>query len=484
MRAMKWVMATALMCSPLAFTSCSDVKDNPGEQQEETINPERVAFEKQLSVQLQQLAQDVKVESAMESTNAISEFVDNIDLDALKEKIDLFLSKTVAGASVVSMQSLNAQDKQAVATCLKERFKMTDEEIAKLSIFNSIDAQKALNTLRVTFKDGKCDLVNDDKTEGFCIEVVKPDGKTSKMVIKFGPAGDGVSIFATRILKIVPLAVQLPESFDISLTTAKGNVMNGTIALSSKAASRYLSFNKNQWKANVVLNATVNGNKQSIALDASYEEDGHFAVNTSIAASDKQILAMGAKGVKEAYSEEYLDGEELKALKDMGPIFSTCYGILRGLKGKTVKEFHITFGDELVFKGSCSDVAKTLLAMGNLYKLWNTETNPSFNSVDTYTQQLNQYLPFTVTQKSTNITDQAKMVTIMKGIKQQKYQPAVALTFQGEKEPQVMLNNLSATDRENYNKMMGNLNTLIQGCDKLLGSIVEKVQKLGSTIKL
>ena len=42
----------------------------------------------------------------------------------------------------------------------------------------------------------------------------------------------------------------------------------------------------------------------------------------------------------------------------------------------------------------------------------------------------------------------------------------------------------SATDRENYNKMMGNLNTLIQGCDKLLGSIVEKARQLGSTIKL
>jgi hypothetical protein len=274
----------------------------------------------------------------------------------------------------------------------------------------------------------------------------------------------------------------LPESFDISLTTAKGNVMNGTIALSSKAASRYLSFNKSQWKANVVLNATVNGNKQSIALDASYEEDGHFAVSTSITASDKQILAMDAKGVKEAYSEEYLDGEELKALQDMGPIFSTCYGILRGLKGKTVKEFNITFGGELVFKGNCSDVAKSLLALGNLYKLWNT--NPTFNTVDTYTQQLNQYLPFTVTQNSTNITAQGKFVTTMKGITHEEYQPAVALTFKGETEPQVMLNNMSATDRENYNKMMGNLNNLIQGCDKLLGSIVEKARQLGSTIKL
>jgi len=151
-------------------------------------------------------------------------------------------------------------------------------------------------------------------------------------------------------------------------------------------------------------------------------------------------------------------------------------------EGKTVKEFNITFGGELVFKGNCSDVPKSLLALGNLYKLWNT--NPTFNTVDTYTQQLNQYLPFTVTQNSTNITAQSKFVTTMKGITHEEYQPAVALTFKGETEPQVMQNNMSATDRENYNKMMGNLNTLIQGCDKLLGSIVEKARQLGSTIKL
>ena len=242
MKVMKWVMATALICSPLAFTSCSDMKDNRKEQQE-TVNPERVAFEKQLSAQLELLAQNVKMESAMESTNALSEFIASIDMAALKEKIDLFLAKTVAGATVVSMESLNAQDKQAVATCLKERFKMTDDEIANLSNISCIDANKALSTLRVTFKDGICELVN-DQTEGFCIEVVKPDGTTSKMVMKFGAAENGVNIFVTRIMSIVPLAIQLPESFDISLTTAKGNVMNGTIALSSKAASRYLSFNK------------------------------------------------------------------------------------------------------------------------------------------------------------------------------------------------------------------------------------------------
>lgn len=176
----------------------------------------------------------------MESTNAISDFVASIDLDALKQKIDYILAKSVAGATTVKMESLNAQDKQAVATCLKERFKMTDAEIADLSVFSVIDANKALSTLTLTFKDGKCEAVYNEKTEGFCIEVVKPDGKTTKMVMKFGPAGDGVNLLATRLLKVTPLAVQLPESFDISLTTAKGNVMNGTIALSSKAASRYL----------------------------------------------------------------------------------------------------------------------------------------------------------------------------------------------------------------------------------------------------
>lgn len=483
MKVTKWMVAAALVCSPLVFTSCTESQDNPVEQPEETVSAERTAFEKQLSAQLQQLAQEVKFESAMESTQAIGEFVAGIDQAALKEQINLFLAKTIAGASFVKIESLAAQDKQAVALCLKERFKMTDAEIAQLPGVMTIDANKALNTLHVTFKDGKCELKN-DQSEGFCIENVKPDGKTSKMVMKFGGASDGVNIFATRIEQIsnTPLAIQLPKSFDIALTTAKGKVMNGTVALSTKGASRYLSLNKNQWDAQIELTATVNGKNESIALDASYEEDGHFDVNGSINIGNKQVLGMGIKGVKEPYSEEYLGGEEMQEMKGMGPIFTACYTILKTLKGKTVDELYVTFGGELEFKGSCKDVAKTVLALGNLYKLRNT--NPSLAAVDAYTQELNKYVPFTVIQHSTDITAQGTLVTIKKGINHEEYQPAVALTFKGESKPQVMLDNMSEADRENYNKLIGNFNTLIQGCDKLLGSIVEKVREIRSTIKL
>ena len=476
----KWVMAAALICSPLVFTSCDEMLDNAIEQ--DTKSTERVAFETQLSQNLKEMQQRVVFESALESTQSLTEFMGGLDAGAFKSEIDKFLASTMATKSLksVSMTSteLSDQDKKAIKTCLKERFNMTDDEIAALTSFWKMDAYKALNKQHFTFKDGKCTITKDETAEGFCIEIVKTGEKSSKLVLNFGDTeANGVCLFAGRLLGTIPLAVQLPEKIGLSLTTAKGDVMKGTLMLSTQAASHYISINDHQWDASAVLEAVAGGRHEAIAFNASYQENGKFDVSASVGVEDKQVLAVSAKGVKEPYSQEYLDGDDLKQLENMGPIFSTCYGILRTLKGKTVEEMSITFGAELEFKAQCTDVAKSLLAMSNLYSQWGK--NPTFNTVDAYTQELNKYMPFTVIQHSTGLTAQGTFVTIMKGIQHEEYQPAVALTFKGETEPQVMLNNMSEEDRANYNKMMGNLNGLIQSCDKLLGKIVEKGKEFG-----
>ena len=48
------------------------------------------------------------------------------------------------GGKMVEMNTLSAQDKQAVEKCLKELFDMTDEELAKMTNFLEIDAYKSL----------------------------------------------------------------------------------------------------------------------------------------------------------------------------------------------------------------------------------------------------------------------------------------------------------------------------------------------------
>lgn len=178
----KWVMAAALICSPLVFTSCDEMLDNAIEQ--DTKDTERVAFETQLSQNLKEMQQRVVFESALESTQSLTEFMGGLDAGAFKSEIDKFLASTMATQSLksVSMTSteLSDQDKKAIKTCLKERFNMTDDEIAALTSFWKMDAYKALNKQHFTFKDGKCTITKDETAEGFCIEIVKTGEKGSK----------------------------------------------------------------------------------------------------------------------------------------------------------------------------------------------------------------------------------------------------------------------------------------------------------------
>ena len=71
------------------------------------------------------------------STQALSDFLTALDENALKEQIGTFLVKVLSGGKNVEMSSLSAEDKQAVEKCLKDRFGLTDEELAALPNFHS-----------------------------------------------------------------------------------------------------------------------------------------------------------------------------------------------------------------------------------------------------------------------------------------------------------------------------------------------------------
>ena len=71
------------------------------------------------------------------------------------------------------------------------------------------------------------------------------------------------------------------------------------------------------------------------------------------------------------------------------------------------------------------------LALGHIRKLYGTQ--PGFEAVDAYTQELNKYVHFTVSQISSGIEAQGTLLTIRKG-SHNEYQPGLALQFKGEYE--------------------------------------------------
>ena len=476
-----WIMAAILCCSSVVFTSCSTESNPVVEPTKDEKNADRAVFEKVLSDRLARAAQDIRFESAMVSTQSLSDFLTALDATALKNRITDFLLRAVQGGKYIEMTELSAQDKQAVEKCLKDRFKLTDDELASVSSFVQMNAYKTLNKLHLIFENGNCNI-SDEETDGFTVEIVKSATERSVFQIQFSEdAEDGPIFFPTRISGVVPVALQLPKSFNISLTTAKGNVMSGVIELASQAATSYVSIKSDAWSVGTRLSGTSNGRDETITAKLTHGTDGKYEAESTIYINDKQMIAFAARGLKPEYTDEYIDSDELKQLRQIGPFFSAGYEVLKALKGKTVDELSITLEDELVISGSIDDVAKSLLALGHIRQLHGTQ--PEFEAVDAYTQELNKYVHFTIYQKSTDITAQGSLLTIQKGSKNE-YQPALALTFKGETKTQSMFENMSEEDLTNYNKIIGNVNMLLKECTTLVENFSGKVKDIASAFKL
>ena len=163
-----WMMAAVLSCSPIVFTSCSS-NDNIVTPPKEEKNADRAVFEKILSERLTQTAADTRFEAAMESTKALTDFLNALDEKALKDQISTFLTKVVQGGKTVQMSSLSAQDKAAVEKCMKDRFNMTADELESTTFFIQLNAYKTLNKLHLTFENGVC--TSSEDAEGFTVEV-------------------------------------------------------------------------------------------------------------------------------------------------------------------------------------------------------------------------------------------------------------------------------------------------------------------------
>ena len=449
-----WMMAAILSCSTVVFTSCVST-DNPVDKpSQDEKNADRAAIEKVLSERLARTAQDARFESALKYTKSLSDFLSTLDENAIKVDLGTFVATVVSKGKPVEMSSLSAQDKQAVEKCLKDQFNMSNYDLSNLESFVQIDAHETLNKFHLTIENNKCTYTED--AEKFTVEIVKSATDRVKVQAEFGDGNDDICVFLTRVGDAVPLALQLPKSINVSLTTLKGHVMNTVINLSSTTTSSYVSIPSDDWKVGAKLTATVNGRYNTIAAQLSNGNDSK-------------------------YTYDYINSGELTQLCEMGTFFKAAYKGMKFVKSKTIQEFSITLDDDFVISGSVDDIAKSMLALGHLRQLHGT--NPGFYAVDTYTQELNKYVHFTFHQKSTDITAHGSLLTILKG-SENEFQPGVALVFKGETMPQSMYENLTEEDLANYHKIVQNLSELVNEGNTIIETFSSKIKTIASAFKI
>ena len=448
-----WMITAILTCSPVVFTSCVS-EDNPVEDtSQEKKNADRAVIENVLSERLARTAQDTRFELAKESIKTMSDFLSTLDEEAVKIHLGTVVATVISRGNIVEMSSLSAQDKEAVEKCLKDQFNMSTYELSTLDNFIQIDAYETLNKFHVILENNQCTYTED--AEAFTVEIVMSDTERMKFQAKFGDSDDDICVFLTRVSDIVPLAIQLPKSFDVSMTAPGGHVVNGVINLSSTASSSYASMKSDIWKVGTILKDKYNGRDEMITAQLSYGKD--------------------------KYTDEYIDSDELKQLSEMGYFFAGSYNLLKVNQCKNVEDLTVTIDDDIEISFSIDDTAKCLLALNHLRELHGTK--PSFFAVDTYTQELNKYVHFTVHQKSTDITAQGSLLTILKGSKNE-FQPGVALSFKGEKSAQSMYENFSEEDLANYNKIVHDFSELVNGCTTMVEDFSSKIKTIADAFKI
>ena len=464
-----WVIAATLICGASVLISCTDKSDNPVEPEKPIVNADRQAFEKEFSIALQKSAEQIRFDAIKQALVSIGTFFETIDEDALGEQVKNMLPNILASTTPVIAGDLNEEDFKAVCAALNDRFDMSEEDVREINGLLMVDAYNTIGTKKVTFKDGKA---TQSENDGFCIENIDKDGKSSSITLKFRDERDGVRFFVARLANIAPICIQFPQQIDITVSTANGVELSGTVFLSTSASSRYISFKNSQWAAACSLTADYEGRNETLEALINHDQDRSFDIGVNFGIDGVEKAALTILGMNKPYSHEYIHSDELKSLRDCGPFFSAAYDVLKAINGSTVDEIEFTLGRRLVCTAKVDDVAACLLALGNIRKLHGTQ--PGFEAVDKYTQILNDNFHYTVGIKDTNIKAQGSLATVMKNFNEKEYQPAVALQFTGETKPMVLMDRMSEQDMANYKMMIGTVEEMSKYVSEMLKNLKEK----------
>jgi hypothetical protein len=248
--------------------------------------------------------------------------------------------------------------------------------------------------------------------------------------------------------------------------------MAGTIYLDTDAPSKYISFKNSMWTGICSLTSDYYGRFETVEGVIHHGSDRAFHLGADFAIDGVEKAALTITGMNKPYSDEYINSEELKSLRDCGAFFSAAYDVLKAINGSEVENVEFTLGGKLVFNAKVDDVAACLLALGNIRKLHGTK--PGYEAIDEYTKILNDHFHYTVSIKDTDVKAQGSLATVIKNLEESEYQPAVALQFAGEKKPMVLMERMSDQDMANYKKIMENLNDLTQYASETLKRIKDK----------
>ena len=436
-----------------------------------SLSPDRQSFEAQLSKMLADTQQYIKLDPTMRAVGLLTEFIGQLKIDALKPQLANIVLGVISKPGFGKTIPLDTPDAE------EARWALANSNIANESAkeFALMNASVALNNTKLEFTTGNGAVQYATTDDGaFTVSCKNATSGAMTMVrMRFSGADDGVIIFLINYGQ--PIAIQFPHMIDIELLRSEtGNnaelVMKGQLSLESTDGKKYISLKRGEWKATLTTEATKADRFELPACTIIHHADHTVDVSASLGINDKNVMDIAVHNFANPYTDEEL--EQLRELRDIAPIWKGCYTLLKAFNSRTDK-IELNVAGDLLFDIDVLDAGKCLKVAGNALKYRGQK--PSKETIDPWTDMLNQSVTFTVSQKSTGVKADGKFITsVING----DNLPSVALRFQGESDFHVIHDRMNPTDRQNYEALLKSFDEPFVAVNALLKVIQDKGEEL------
>lgn len=478
MKQMKiWMMAAILTLSgATVLTSCSD-NDNPVVNQP----TQREQFEQQLTKTLDNAVNYAQLGPTIKGIEILTSFVNQLDGEAVGKQAFTQIFDIMANAYTerhtcdqLKFSDLGSREQEA-RTAMKSLLGLDDAE--QFIVFN---AKRSIGDRRITFIQGQKEaVVTEDKA--FVVEYQdKEAGESTELSFTFSDAEDGIILWVSKF-QGQPVAIQFPENIEFTISTGKTGglrqVTSGTLALSSTDGTKWFAPKHTGYIATVYVNSSVNGRTEQVVAGLTHSTDGVWNLTSGLVINDHNVLSISASGMRDRYTDGEL--EQYSSMAELGRGYRYAYDVIRLINVKSIDDLRLTIDDDLSIDCEVKDAAKAIEALGQIHVLRENESTV-LSEYEKYTKQLNEVMTFTASQRSTGITGQGTMQTVLFD---DFYLPTPSLRFEGETQFQPILERMSDHDAENFATLLETFDEPYASIKTLTEVIEQKGKEIAAVFK-
>lgn len=443
------------------------------EEKLSSLSPDRQAFESQLSQMLAESQQYIHLDPTMRGAELLTNFISQLKIDALRPQAVRFILKAFERGMAKEHAFTDAGFEEA--RWALDNSNVPNDTAKAFFLFNANDA---LNNNMFEFTTGKdtADYVATD--DGALTISLKnsTSGAVTRLRLTFSGKDDGVIIFLTRLGE-EPVAIQFPHSIDVELLRSEtGNgmdtelMMKGQVMLESTEGKKFISLKHSGWRATLDVEAEKSDRYEIPRLELIHHADHTVEFGSNLGINGKTVLTIKAHNDLNPYSDEEID--QLRELRDIAPIWKGAYTLLKAFNSRA-GQIQVKVLEDLMIDVDVTDAGNCMKAIG--YAMKNRREQPASETINPWTDLLNQSATFTVTQISTGVKAEGKFITSdIAGVTL----PSPALRFNGESDFRVIHERMNESDFNHYSELLRSFAEPLKVVNGLLQVIQEKGEEL------